>query len=314
MSDRIGVLMMAYGGPASLDELPGYLSDIRRGRPTPRAVLDEMRRNYSAIGGKSPLTELTMRQANAVKALLDPEQYVVYVGMRHWRPWVEDVVGQMIDDGVTRAVSLVLAPHYSSMSIAAYQKRIATGLSAYRGHIDFAHVDSYHDVSGLIEPLAQRVRDGIARWDASERESVHVVFSAHSLPVRIVAAGDPYDTQVHQTAELVAERAGLTADRWSWSYQSAGRTPEPWLGPTLIDHIGTLAERGVKNVVSVPVGFVSDHVEVLYDIDVDAQAVAGKLGMRIERPPALNDDAVFIDQLAQIVRERAATAGWTTAA
>jgi ferrochelatase len=230
--------------------------------------------------------------------------------MRHWAPWIEETVGRMIDDGVTRAVSLVLAPHFSSLSIAKYQGRIAAGLAAYRGDVAFANVDSYHDAPGLIDALAQRVTAGIERWPAEERGRVHVLFSAHSLPSRIVAAGDPYDTQVRETARLVAMRAGLSAERWSWSYQSAGRSPEPWLGPQLPERLAELAESGVRDVVSIPVGFVCDHVEILYDIDIDAQRTAGELGIRLERPPALNDDPLFIGQVADVIRARAEREGW----
>jgi ferrochelatase len=313
-SQQVGVLLMAYGGPASLDELPGYLADIRAGRPTSRAVLDELTHNYTSIGGRSPLTDRTMQQAAAITAALnpagEPARYAVYVGMRHWAPWIEETVGQMLEAGITRAVSLVLAPHFSTMSIAKYQGRIEKGLAAYRGAIDFAHVDSYHDVPGLIEPLADRVREGISRWSEAERDRVHVVFSAHSLPTRIVAAGDPYVTQLRETARLVAERAGLADDRWSWSFQSAGRSPEPWLGPQLPEHLAALAERGVRDVVSIAVGFVCDHVEILFDIDIEAQRTAAELGMRLERPAALNDEPRFMRQLADLVRERAAREGW----
>ena len=311
---RVGVLLMAYGGPASLDELPGYLADIRAGRPTSREVLEELTHNYSSIGGRSPLTDRTMQQAEAITAALnppgEPARFAVYVGMRHWAPWIEETVGRMIDDGVTRAVSLVLAPHFSSLSIAKYQGRIAAGLAAYRGDVAFANVDSYHDAPGLIDALAARVAAGIERWPAAERGRVHVLFSAHSLPSRIVAAGDPYDTQVRETARLVAERAGLSADRWSWSYQSAGRSPEPWLGPQLPERLAELAASGVRDVVSIPVGFVCDHVEILYDIDIDAQRTAGELGIRLERPPALNDDPLFIGQVADVIRARAEREGW----
>src|SRR6185437_3666565 len=172
--------------------------------------------------------------------------------------------------------------------------------SMYRASIAFAHVDSYHTAPGLIEALADRVRVAIGRWPEGERDSVHVIFSAHSLPERIIRAGDPYDAQVHETARLVAERAALSSDGWSWSYQSAGRSPEPWLGPTYPEHLADLASRGIRNVVSVPVGFVSDHVEILYDIDIDAQRIAHDLGMRLERPPSLNDDPRFTKQLASI--------------
>ncbi|HEY8309893.1 MAG TPA: ferrochelatase, partial [Gemmatimonadaceae bacterium] len=289
MTQPIGVLLMAYGGPESLADIAGYLADIRDGRPTTPAVLAEIKRNYEAIGGRSPIAGLTQMQADAVGRVLNDtgsQTYRIYVGMRHWSPWIEDTVGRMSADGIDRAVSVVLAPHYSGMSVARYQARIADGLAMYRTHVDFAHVDSYHTAPGLIDALAARVHIGLGRWPDDERGDVHVIFSAHSLPERIVRAGDPYDAQVHETASLVAARAGLPADRWSWSYQSAGRSPEPWLGPTYPDHLAELAARGVRNVVSVPVGFVCDHVEILYDIDVDAQRIAGSLGMRLERPPS----------------------------
>ena len=298
----IGVLVMAYGGPESLDEIAGYLADIRSGRPTTPAVLDEITNNYRQIGGKSPLMEFTKAQVDAIAAQFDPEKVRFYIGMRHWAPWIEEVVGQMIDDGITHAVSMVLAPHYSGMSIAKYQKKIAAGLEMYRGHIHFSNIDSYHDAEGLIQALANRVADGLSRWPAEERDSVHVVFSAHSLPVRIIKQGDPYDTQLRETARLVAERAGLPDEQWSWSYQSAGRSPEPWLGPQLENYILTLGEQGIKNVVSIAVGFVSDHVEILFDIDIEAQASAREAGIRLERPPALNTDPLFINQLAEIIR------------
>jgi ferrochelatase len=301
----IGVLIMAYGGPNSLDEIPGYLADIRAGRPTTPVVLEEIRHNYEQIGGRSPLLEHTRQQVEAVQAQLDPERFRCYIGMRHWAPWIEEVIGQMLDDGVTHAISLVLAPHYSKLSIAKYQEKIADGLAMYRGHIDFAHIESYHDAPPYIEALAHRVQEGLQRWPHGEQEQVHVVFSAHSLPVRILKMGDPYDRQLRETAQLVANQAGLRSDRWSWSYQSAGRSPEPWLGPQLEEHIADLAAKNIKNIVSVPVGFVSDHVEILYDIDIKAQGVAKELGVRLERPPALNDDPLFIATLVDLIKSRA---------
>ncbi|MFT5194498.1 MAG: ferrochelatase [Candidatus Promineifilaceae bacterium] len=305
MKNKIGVLIMAYGGPESLDEIPGYLADIRSGRPTTSIVLDEITSNYRKIGGKSPLLEFTTAQIEAIKAHLDPEKYQVYLGMRHWAPWIEEVVGQMVEDGIQQAVSMVLAPHFSSMSIAKYQKKIQTGLELYRGDIEFKNIDSYHDVAGLIDPLAARVEEGLSRWDAADRDAVHVVFSAHSLPVRIIKEGDPYDMQLRETANLVAEKAGLKESQWSWSYQSAGRSPEPWLGPQLEDYVPELAAKGIKNIVSIPVGFVCDHVEILFDIDIEAQAAAQKSGVRLERPPALNTDPVFMKQLADLIEAKA---------
>ena len=303
----IGVLVMAYGGPDSLQDIPGYLADIRAGRPTPRAVVEEITENYRAIGGRSPLLEMSRHQVDALARELG-DRYRCYLGMRHWAPWIEEVVGEMVDDGVTHAVGLVLAPHFSALSVARYQQRVADGLELYRGRIEFEHVPSYHDAPGLVEAFAGRVGEGLSRWPESEQGSVHVVLSAHSLPERVLAAGDPYDKQCRETAQLVAERAGLPRERWSWSYQSAGRTPERWAGPDLGEHLEALAARGVRDVAVVPVGFVSDHVELLFDVDVRARGVADRLGLRLERPPALNDHPVFIETLAELVRGRAG--GW----
>jgi ferrochelatase len=305
----IGVLVMAYGGPDALEEIPGYLADIRGGRPTTPEVLAEITHNYERIGGRSPLLVITRQQVEAIGALL-PETFRTYLGMRHWAPWIEKTVGQMVDDGITHAISLVLAPHFSKLSVARYQQKIADGLEMVHGDIQFAHISSYHDAPDYIAALANRVREGLERWPVGERDAVHVVFSAHSLPVRILKMGDPYDSQLRETARLVAEGAGLPAGRWSWSYQSAGRSAEPWLGPRLEEHLAALAEAGVRDVISLPVGFVSDHVEILYDIDIQAQEVARAQGIRLERPPALNTDPLFIGQLARLVQDKARAAGW----
>lgn len=309
-NNPIGVLIMAYGGPNKLEEIPGYLADIRSGRPTTTAVLAEITENYRKIGGKSPLLAFTQAQMAAIGTYLDPDQFKLYLGMRHWAPWIEDSIRDMLDDGITRAVSLVMAPHFSRLSIAKYQKKIKAGLEMHRGDIQFEHIDSYHDVPGLITPLADRVQAGLSRWPDSDRKNVHVVFSAHSLPVRIIQMGDPYDDQLRETAQLVAAKAGLSADQWSWSYQSAGRSPEPWLGPQLEAYIPELAAKGIKNILSVPVGFVCDHVEILFDIDIEAQTAAREHGVRLERPPALNTDPVFMKQLAELIAAKAKSAGW----
>jgi protoporphyrin/coproporphyrin ferrochelatase len=300
----IGVLVMAYGGPGSLEEIPGYLADIRHGRPTPSAVLEEITASYRAIGGSSPLYAVSRRQVDALAAELG-EDYRCYLGMRHWAPWIEEVVGEMVEDRVTHAVGLVLAPHFSALSVARYQQKVADGLELYRGRIQFEHVGSYHDAPGLVAAFAARVEEGLARWPEDERDRVHVVFSAHSLPARVLSAGDPYGEQCLETSRLVAAEAGLADERWSWAYQSAGRTPEPWAGPDLGEHPEALAARGVRDVISVPVGFVSDHVELLYDVDQRAAGIGASLGLRLERPPALNDDPLFIGALAELVRARA---------
>ena len=314
MGRPVGVLFMAYGGPESLDDIPGYLADIRAGRTTSHDLIREISRNYRLIGGASPLLTLSRDAMRCVMKHLNPPKqaprFKAYLGMRHWAPWIEETVGQMLEDGIERAISLVLAPHFSGMSIGKYQKKIAAGLKFYHGSIEFAHVGGYHDAPGLIEALADRVLMGIRRFPREERSTVHVVFSAHSLPVRILQQGDPYDRQCRETAALVAAAAGLNEGSWSWCYQSEGRSPEPWLGPQLEDYLPELARKGIRNVVSMPVGFVSDHVEVLYDIDIEAQAAAKSCNMRLERPPSLNSDPVFVQALADLVRDRARGCGW----
>jgi ferrochelatase len=306
MKNKLGVLVMAHGGPETLDEVPGYLADIRSGRVTSKAILDEITGNYRAIGGRSPLNERTAEQVDALAARFDPSEVAFYTGMRHWSPWIEDAIGKMLDEGVERALSLVLAPHYSRESVKKYQARIAAGEKLHHSSLEWRHIESYHTEATLIRALAGRVKEGLERWPAGERDRVHVIFSAHALPARVVAEGDPYQDQLWETARLVAEAAGLAEERRSWAYQSAGRTPEPWLGPKYEDHLETLAEAGIRDVVAVPVGFVSDHVEILYDLDIQARKKALELGIRLERPPALNDDPLYIDTLEHLVRSRIA--------
>lgn len=300
----IGVLFMAYGGPNSLEDIPAFLHDIRHGRPTPQAVIDEITENYRKIGGKSPLLGITQRQAAFAEARLNAGappgfHYRSYIGMRHWTPWIADAVQQMIHDGVAYAVALVLAPHYSSMSIAKYFAKLDEALAQQEKPFSYTPITSYYDHPLFIEALARRVEAGLAPMPADTL----VIFSAHSLPVRIMDEGDPYDTQLRETARLVAERVGLRPEQWTFSYQSAGRTPEPWLGPQIEDYVIELAQQGHTNLLSVPVGFVADHVEILFDIDLKAKQAAESVGARLERVPSLNDDPLFIAALVDLVRE-----------
>lgn len=304
----IGVLFMAYGGPESLEDLPGYLSDIRSGRTTNSAVLEEISHNYASIGGKSPLLGITKEQAADTLALLNQDgvKYKGYLGMRHWAPWIEETVRDMLDDGIQQAVAVVLAPHYSSLSVAKYHQKVKAGLEMFHGQIDFSFIESYHTAPKYIQAMVNRVKEGIAQIRQNDAGAeVHVVLSAHSLPERIIKMGDPYQNQLFESARLIAQGAGLAEGQWSWSYQSAGRSPEPWLGPQLEDHIASLNEKGVKNVVSVVIGFVSDHVEILYDIDIKGQEVAKSLGMTLVRPPSLNTDPLYMETLAELISDRA---------
>ncbi len=302
-AETIGVLLMAYGGPDSLDDIPAYLHDIRGGRPTPDELVAEITENYRRIGGKSPLLELTQRQAALVEARLNVgappgSRYKTYIGMRHWSPWIEDAVDRMMQDGIREAVALVLAPHYSSMSVARYFAKLNAALAKYPNPFSVTPITSYHDHPLYIQALARRVSDGLAKMPADTL----VIFSAHSLPQRILADGDPYDAQLRETARLVAEHAGLPDDAWTFSYQSAGHSPEPWLGPQLEEYVVELARQGYRNLLSVPVGFVVDHVEVLFDIDIQAREAAQAAGARLDRVPSLNDDPLFIAALVDLVR------------
>lgn len=297
----IGVLLMAYGGPDSLQDIPSYLLDVREGRPTSQELIEEISENYRKIGGKSPILELTRQQAVALEKELNRQgNYKVYIGMRHWSPWIKDAVEQMIKDGVEQAVALVLAPHYSSMSIGKYFKRLDEALENHPNPFTYERIVSYHDHPLFIEALAQRVRQGLANLPAD----THVIFSAHSLPVRIIREGDPYDTQLRETAALTAEKAGLSESRWSFCYQSAGRSQEPWLGPQLDEYVAELADKGHRSLLSVVIGFVCDHVEVLFDIDIRAKEIAREKGVRLERAPSLNDDPLFIRTLVDLILQK----------
>jgi len=305
----IGVLVMAYGGPDSLEDIPGYLTSVLGGRPTRPAVLQRVVAKYRLIGGCSPLLDISTRQAEMISGELnpvgEPVRFKCYLGMRHWAPWIEETVRQMLDDGIQRAVSLVMAPHYSRLSVAQYQKKIAAGLELHHGQIEFAHIDNYHTAAGYVQALAGRVCQGWSQWTVAERAQAHVLMTAHSLPARILSTGDPYDQQVRETAQLVAKEADLPAGQWSLAYQSASRSPEPWLGPDLEDRLVQLAAGGVRKLICLPIGFVADHVETLYDLDVQAQKLAQAQGMQLVRPAGLNDDPQFIGALAGLIREKA---------
>jgi ferrochelatase len=293
------VLLMAYGSPDRLDQVEAYYTDIRHGSPPPPHLLAELVERYRAIGGGSPLSRIVERQRAALEAALAARgrPMRVYAGMKHIAPFIRDVVGTMADDGVRRAVAIALAPQASAMSSATYRRAVeaAAGELGERSPA-FSFVESWHDQPRFIEALAARTAEAIGRVGAP---APFVLFTAHSLPARIVAAGDPYPDQLAETARLVAGRLGLA--RYGFAYQSAGRTDEPWLGPDLRDEIRRLAAEGVQELVVCAVGFVADHLEVLYDIDIEAAAVAREVGVRLERAATMNDDPTFIAGLADLV-------------
>jgi ferrochelatase len=277
---------MAYGSPERVADVPAYYSDIRGGRPIRQELLDDLVARYRSLGieDSNPLNAIT----EATRAALQEELGLpVYTGMKHWTPRIAEAADAAIAGGAERLVGLVLAPHYSSLSIAGYRKLLK---DAVGDRADIVFVDSWHDDQGLISFLADRVRDTEA----------HVVFTAHSLPARILDDGDPYQDQLLETAHLVADTAGV--EEWSFSFQSESPTGEPWLGPDILDHLEALAGRGVENVLICPIGFVSDHLEIRWDIDTEAQAKARELGLQLERIEMPNDDPRFVRALAAIVR------------
>jgi protoporphyrin/coproporphyrin ferrochelatase len=279
------VVLMAYGSPSEPEDVRPYLEDVRGGRPVSDEAVEELAERYRRIGGRSPLDDVTEAQ----RAALERELGVpVFVGMKHWRPRIADAVEAALAAGATRIVGLVLAPHYSRMSIGGYRERLEEALA---GRAELVLVESWHDEPAFVEVLAERVR-GTGAW---------VVFTAHSLPERILADRDPYRDQLLETARLVAEKAGL--QRWSFAFQSASSTGDPWLGPDVLDELGRLRAEGVERVLVEPIGFVSDHLEILWDLDVEGRERAEELGLEWARTESLNDDPAFVHALADLVRK-----------
>ena len=297
------VLVVAYGAPLSLDEVEPYLLDVRGGRPTPAHVVEEMRARYAAIGGRSPLLGHTREQASALGRRLG-DGTPVFVGMRHWRPFIKDVLAEAAARGVRRIVALAMAPHFSRMSIGAYQKKIEEA----RGPIEVALVSQWFDHPKFLDAVAGRVRQALDRFPAERRDQVTVLFTAHSLPERILKEGDPYPAQLAASVAGVMTR--LPTQPHEFAFQSAGQSPEPWLGPDAGQALERLAATGRRDVLICPIGFVADHLEVLYDVDIEFHRRAAELGMRLERTASLNADPTLIGALADLVQHAARERGW----
>jgi ferrochelatase len=302
----IGVLVMAYGGPGDLEEVEPYLLDVRGFRPTSAEIVHEVRERYHLIGGRSPILEQTREQAAALESALNTngQMFKAFVGMRHWRPFIKDTLAEMEAQNIRRAVGLVMAPHYSRMSIEAYIQKIAEAGSS----IEVIPIRSWHLLPGYIDVLASRVWAALERFPAEVRSQVPVIFSAHSLPERILAWDDPYPGQLRATVEAVMQRLGDQPH--AFAYQSAAISNEPWLGPDVGEWIERYAAQGQKNIISCPIGFVCEHVEVLYDIDIVYQKLAKSLGVRLERIEMVHTAPQMIAGLADLVRTAAKEASW----
>jgi ferrochelatase len=291
-----GLLVMAYGTPKDLEDVERYYTDIRHGRPPPPELLEELTDRYRAIGGRSPLLELTFAQARGIGERVGAK---AYIGQKHSPPSIPDALTAMAADGVESAVGIVLAPHYSRMSIGDYQRRARRAAEGAGWSGELKIVDSWHLEPGYIRWLGARVREALVTLPDELREDARVVFSAHSLPVKILESGDPYPDQLRATAEAVAADVGL--GHWSVGWQSAGRTEQEWLGPDILEILDLCAEQGERAVVVCPAGFVADHLEVLYDVDIEAQQHAAKLGIELRRTRSPNDDPGFLDAVAAVV-------------
>jgi ferrochelatase len=309
VATKIGVLVMSYGTPESLENVEAYYTHIRRGNPPSAEQLKELKDRYEAIvGGVFPLRENTDRQVEALQAKLNADkggqdyEFVCYQGLKHARPFIEDGVDAMAKDGITQAVGIVLAPHYSVMSVGTYIKRAEA--KAKESGVNMSFVESYHMHPELIDVLSRRVTAKLDQYveAGAARDEIRVLFSAHSLPERILAMGDPYRDQLLETSKAIADKAGVAS--WQFTWQSAGRTAEPWLGPDILDTLRDLSKEQVEYVLSAPIGFVSDHLEVLYDLDIEATAIAAELDMRLMRIESLNSDPAYMSVLSDVVRSR----------
>ncbi len=282
---------MAHGTPSSLDEMPEYLRLVRGGRPPSDELVAEMRENYGAIGGRSPLTDITEAQAAALRARLGPD-IPVAVGMRNWRPFIADALAALAAAGATRVIGIPMAPQFSTLSV---QKYIDAATRALPDGVQFDAVESFHTHPLLLDAFAERVRA------AQPKAEELVVFTAHSLPVRAIESGDRYADQVAETAQGVAERAGIT--HYDRAFQSAGRTPEPWIGPPLGQLIDDRSVT-VRRFLVVPIGFVCDHTEILFDIDIQAAQTAREFSTSLRRTESLNTSPLFIAMLEDLVRAK----------
>jgi len=299
MMTRDAVLLMAYGTPDSIADVPAYFTHIRGGRRPPDEAIADLERRYRAVGGATPLRRITetVREGLQSELARAGRDTAVYVGMKHWHPYIAEAVRDMAHAGIERVTALALAPHFSRLSVGAYQHAVEEAAHELGSPLDVSFIDSWFDEPAFIDLIADRVRTASARMQSAGPPLV--VFSAHSLPVRIREWNDPYETQLLESAAMVAKRLALPDWRFAW--QSAGGSREPWIGPDILEYLVTLRDEGVHSVLQVPIGFVCDHLEILYDIDIEAKQRARELGMTLERTELPNASADFVSMLAGVV-------------
>jgi protoporphyrin/coproporphyrin ferrochelatase len=320
------ILLMAYGTPNSLDEIEPYYTDIRGGRKPSPENLRELIERYQRIGGHavsptdkdsaratlkegenagsiSPLLDITRAQAQALQEQLGGD-FRVYVGMKHWHPYIAEAVDEIVRDGPRQVIALALAPHYSRFSIDGYIQRVRDAIQKTGATLNVTFVESWNDHPLFLKAVAEKMEAARRQFGAVAWEDIQVIFSAHSLPERILQSNDPYPRELQETCEGVARLLGLKREGWRFAYQSAGRTGEKWLGPDILDTLDRVAAEGCKRVLIAPIGFVADHLEVLYDIDVECAERAHALGLELRRIESPNANPTFIAALAALVREQ----------
>jgi ferrochelatase len=307
------VLLMAYGSPNRLDDVEAYYTDIRGGRTPSREAVEELTARYRRVGVPTPLLAVSMELGRQLERLLnidppDDNIYTVHLGMKHWTPHIASAVEEIVESGADRIIAIVLAPHYSTISTEGYRRKVEAALATARGRtpngsaspVSLDFVESWHELDGYLQAVAENVR--LVRAEFPNPDEVVAVFTAHSLPARILNEGDPYQEQLLRTSELVAERAGI--EQWRFSYQSQSQTGEPWLGPDLVDTVEELAAQGHRLILVASVGFIADHLEIFYDIDIEAKERADALGIELRRAPMLNADPRLAQALHALVAER----------
>ena len=299
---------MAMGGPDCLENVEPFLLDVRGGRPTPPELIEEIRERYRATGGKSPAVGITRDVAKKLEARLNGQgakQYRVYVGLRHWHPFIKETYAELLVESPEHIIGVCMAPQQSSLSTGAYRKKVEEAQAALQSDCQITYVGSWNRHPKLITAIVENVKQALTKFPAEVRASVPVLFTAHSLPERIVAMKDPYPAEVRGTVEAVTARLGNQPVRFA--YQSQGRSSEPWLGPTVESAIEDLRETGHRHVLVAPIGFLCDHVETLYDIDIELKQLAQKQGMQLERIAMLNDSPVMIEILADVLAAHEST-------
>jgi ferrochelatase len=304
MQRPIAVMLMAMGGPDKLESVEPYLLDVRGGRATPPELVEEIRERYRVTGGKSPVLDITREVARRLEQKLNGpggERFRVYVGLRHWHPYIKETYLELLDDRPERLIGLCMAPQYSSMSIGAYIKKLEEARAEHGGDFPVSYVQSWHSHPMLVQALAANVAAGLQKFPADVRGRIPILFTAHSLPERIIQSNDPYPREVRGTMDAVCRELGPVVARFA--FQSQGRSSEKWLGPTVEETLEALQREGHHHVLVAPIGFISDHVEILYDIDIEFRRLAEAKGMQLERIPMLNTSSALIETLVSVLEE-----------